>query len=1009
MKKVGLFVIAFLSALLIAPAAASAMTVTGPFGTQVSGWFKDSVSFNGTYNPTCLLPIQTRTFTYTAGAAQSGTHSYYFVADTVDNPYVMLDTSSGTPQLITSTCPPVPTYHFIQAYSSINLDAKAPTIGFSSQPPATATASTIPVSGFVSDGESGVTDVVGTVNGAAIQVSLNGNTFSAAVNLVIGTNSLQFTVHDKVGHSSNVTATVTRQTDTSGSGTITPSPSPTPTPTPTPTPSPSSTPSESTSNSSATPTVNADSPVSNSLNSVSATSVKYSKPYTLNIKDIASQQKSSNPSNVLGLSGLAGAKGSSYYFLVGLAIILFLLCIIVFLTRYKDLFAKLDKNNSGLRKKIILIVTIPSMIPLLGLGYLGYHQLTLSVKDSLSNQLYKAAQTSSLKLERDFALRRTVITKTTSDILQIQNQFDDQRKQLTDKKQKCKDLVSASIPKSQYSTVTSSDDCLPFLAGFAQLVSSSGSNVTAFQKALDDGYTVADQAMLADEQQRVNELLGAVRKYFPEILELSITDNASKSKQIATLPSVDNKQFPVTKVHADLLKSSQKESVIIYDNTQKAPFVLLTYPVSEGNDIKGLAVTAFGFAPGSYISDVYNSTPKPYSDNKVFFVNTDGALIYPTGSKESTTVGQNRDLANASATNLHSLNHLNQHLVARSSSVLGTNWSVAVAAPAKTILTPLAGVQRTALIAIACFIMLSLLLAVVFVYGIANEIQKLLSGAVAYAKGNLDYRIKLHSKDELQVLGDTMDQMAAEIKTAQEALIEKDKEFINIATHELKAPMTSIIGNLDMVMADGVGQVDDTARGLLSQAYIGTQRLRNLVTDMLDVARLESGHAEFAIVPLDFASIINPIIEMQQTAAKEAQVTIQYNSSPDLPKVLADKGKLEIIVTNFISNAIKYNKTGGSVTISHSAEETGIKTSITDTGLGIPDDQKQHMFEKFYRVKDEDRVNVPGTGLGMHLTKRFIEGMGGSVGFESTHGQGTTFHFTLPTEAIQKPPTELST
>jgi signal transduction histidine kinase len=335
-------------------------------------------------------------------------------------------------------------------------------------------------------------------------------------------------------------------------------------------------------------------------------------------------------------------------------------------------------------------------------------------------------------------------------------------------------------------------------------------------------------------------------------------------------------------------------------------------------------------------------------------------------------------------------------LATRTSPVSDTNWVVAVGAPASSVLAPLAGIQRTAILAIAGFVLLSMLLGLWFVSSIAGEIETLLEGALTFAKGNLDAKIKLSRHDELQVLGETMNQMASDIKTAQLALIEKDKEFINVATHELRSPMTSIIGNLSMVVDDGMGQVDETARGLIVQAYSGTIRLRDIVNDMLDVARLEAGHAELKLEPVDITMLGKAVMEMNDAPAKKAGVTLVYKPGV-VPAVMADKNKLQIVLTNFVSKAIKYNKTGGSVTVSHEVLGSELLTSISDTGLGIPEDQKAHIFEKFFRVQNADRSHVTGTGLGMYITKQYVESMGGTVSFTSVHGQGTTFKFSLKT------------
>jgi signal transduction histidine kinase len=174
--------------------------------------------------------------------------------------------------------------------------------------------------------------------------------------------------------------------------------------------------------------------------------------------------------------------------------------------------------------------------------------------------------------------------------------------------------------------------------------------------------------------------------------------------------------------------------------------------------------------------------------------------------------------------------------------------------------------------------------------------------------------------------------------------------------------------------------------------------LRVLVNDMLDMARLEGGRVEFVIAPQDMKALAKDVVASLAITSQEKNIQLQYNETNALT-VLADAAKLRIVLNNFVSNAIKYNRDGGSVTVSHTIQDNHLVTSIADTGLGIPEEQKAHMFEKFFRVKDKDRENVTGTGLGMYITKQYIEAMGGKLWFESTHGQGTTFYFSLPIAA----------
>ena len=164
---------------------------------------------------------------------------------------------------------------------------------------------------------------------------------------------------------------------------------------------------------------------------------------------------------------------------------------------------------------------------------------------------------------------------------------------------------------------------------------------------------------------------------------------------------------------------------------------------------------------------------------------------------------------------------------------------------------------------------------------------------------------------------------------------------------------------------------------------------------MLDVARMEGGRAEFIIKPVSVKKSVQEVVDSLMVTAQASDVGIVYKDS-NATIVQADEARLRIVLNNFISNAIKYNRPKGSIMVTHSLKDNKLVTAVSDTGLGIPDDQKAHIFEKFFRVINADRQNVVGTGLGMYITRQYIVAMGGEVWFESAHGEGTTLYFSLP-------------
>ena len=982
MKKITLGVLTGLALALLVPATALAMTVDNPTGVVVNGWYKDGFSILVHIVPTCTG--QPQIVTYTSNPSDEGTHSYDFKTDQYDNPYVYIDGLGPQPVGGMMPCPPSGSMpNFIEVRTlQLSLDSQLPAVSITSPFGSTSTSnSTYPISGTVNDSGSGVQSVqlyinnqpgpMATVSGGG---SLIGGTWSANAPLNVGDNAITAVALDNVGHSATSNSVDITRTGSSGGGGSTGG-------------------SGGGSSSSGGSSGSTQTSGSNTVVSNTATNgVRFSQDAVISLTSNPLDQPSS-PDVVLAESGFPSVSRVAYFCLYVLLFVL--LCLTLYVVwRFRPVFTRLDSKNSGLRRRIVIIVTLPSLLPLIGLGFLGYQQLSNSLKSSLSQELARAAQTSAIKFEREFAMRQTVVTTNASNILQIQGQFAGQFSQLAQEQSACATLMRAAIPAGHYNQVVASDNCLPFLASLAQLSNPSASTLNAYLQALTAGYNNAQATLQADEQQRINAQLSSVRSYFPETVAMTIIDNSSPAKIIANLPASSSVQ-PITATHKELLGKSLATPTMFYDSPQHQLF--LTYPVTDGHkSLVGNAVVALDTLYGSFVPAIWQATPKPYAQDLVYFVNAEGQQIYPTTGTAlpSTTV---RSISRTGAATLDELTvGSKQVLATRVSQVSGTDWSVAVGAPPSTILAPIAGIQQVALLAIACFILLSLLLGILFVSKIAIEIETLFTGALRFAKGELDYKIDIATHDELNVLGNTMNQMAVDIKAAQAALVEKDKEFINIATHELKAPMTSIIGNLAMIREDGMGQVDATARKLIDQAYLGTTRLRDLVTDMLDVARLEAGRAEFKLEPVNIVELTKSIVDMQSVPAQQAKVRLEYEPEAELPSVLADKNKLQIIITNFISNAIKYNREGGNVTISHELKDGRLVTSVADTGLGIPADQQAHIFEKFYRVQHADRANVPGTGLGMYITKRFVESMGGGVWFASTHGQGTTFSFGLP-------------
>lgn len=633
-------------------------------------------------------------------------------------------------------------------------------------------------------------------------------------------------------------------------------------------------------------------------------------------------------------------------------------------------------KHTSIQNRFLIKVLAPPFVILLLVSLACFWQLDRAVRSAAVNDLRQGASTTATKLERELGLRKTILLTTGNELFMTKSEYVTKRSQLETQRNECK----AYVIKAKEYLKAPNGVCEPFLVQFAAV----SGNPASLPQAIEDAYVVAAPALHTQEQAKIKDRLDAFVEYFPETRALVVAD-----KQGRVVSQAVNETLGTKLKAEDLVSEASKkgeESQKGYVRTESGQrLAVFAFPINEG-----MVLSAFDIDHLSFLHPSWNSTP--IDTTKAYAV-----IVDPTAQASYPKLDDNTLYQSALNGGLATFTDKNISYLAVSEIVGTTDWRVVVGSPRAVVLAPLRDAQVAAVAIIGVLLVSFLWVGALFVQRTIRSILGLVAGAVVFSAGQLDYKIQLdNADDEFSRLATTMNDMAGRIQAAEKELNQKNKEFISIATHELKAPMTATIGNLSMVLEDGIGQVDDTARKLIDESYKGTIRLRNLVSEMLDIARLESGRAQFDIQPLDLATEAREIIAMQKTPAAEKNIEVSHITPNDLPQVLADKTKLEIILTNFISNAIKYNRQSGHVSVSHIVQGNTVQTAVQDNGLGIPEEQKAKMFQKFFRVEGDDRKDIPGTGLGMYITKQFIEAMGGKLWFDSITGQGTTFYFTLP-------------
>lgn len=220
--------------------------------------------------------------------------------------------------------------------------------------------------------------------------------------------------------------------------------------------------------------------------------------------------------------------------------------------------------------------------------------------------------------------------------------------------------------------------------------------------------------------------------------------------------------------------------------------------------------------------------------------------------------------------------------------------------------------------------------------------------------------------------------------------------FVSSVSHELRTPLTSIMGALAILRA-GIEDPDSNHfQTMVNIAYNNSDRLLLLISDILDIEKIESGKMEFDYSDFDVNELIETCVSQNDGLAKKYQVNFEFKKENALPIISADKNRIFQVLNNLISNAAKFEPNNGTVNITAVIENKNIIIKVIDHGVGIPDNFRKKIFEVFTQADVSNTKGVSGTGLGLAISKTIVEHHRGEIGFSSNSGEGTCFYFTLP-------------
>ena len=365
-----------------------------------------------------------------------------------------------------------------------------------------------------------------------------------------------------------------------------------------------------------------------------------------------------------------------------------------------------------------------------------------------------------------------------------------------------------------------------------------------------------------------------------------------------------------------------------------------------------------------------------------------------------------------------------RQVLASAELVAPVGWQVLVEQPLEEAFAPLsASIFRTVVLLVAG-LAAAVLASLVLARRMVRPIQAIQAGAARLGAGALDQRIAVRTGDELEALADEFNRMAAQLQESYanleyrvtertrdlaEALREIEEksrllevasrhksEFLANMSHELRTPLNAVIGFSEVLLEKMFGDLNEKQEEYLQDILTSGQHLLSLINDILDLSKVEAGRMELELDAFSLAETLENGLTMIRERASRHGIALSLDLDPDIGLVEADERKVKQVVFNLLSNAVKFTPDGGQVKVLARLAGEEVQVAVQDTGIGVAAADQEHIFEEFRQVGQEAAAKSEGTGLGLTLSRKFVELHGGRIWVESRVGAGSTFTFSLP-------------
>ncbi|MCL6635344.1 MAG: cell wall metabolism sensor histidine kinase WalK [Peptococcaceae bacterium] len=324
--------------------------------------------------------------------------------------------------------------------------------------------------------------------------------------------------------------------------------------------------------------------------------------------------------------------------------------------------------------------------------------------------------------------------------------------------------------------------------------------------------------------------------------------------------------------------------------------------------------------------------------------------------------------------------------------------TVMLSAPLAPIEERIAELQRVTRYAGLVGIILATFLSLLFSRTLSRPLLNMNQAARAMARGDYSRRIEVKSKDEMGLLAESLNSLATKLQdkiAALERLDRTRREFVANVSHELRTPLSIMQGYTEALL-DGMAGSEADRQKYLGNIHEEILRLRRLVTEILDLRKIEAGRVEMEMKEVSLADIAGRVVDKLRALAEEKKIKVIQNFPPGPAKAWADPDRLEQVFINLLDNAIRVTHSGGRVEVAVKDLKGEIVISVSDDGPGITPEEQPLIWERFYKVDKSRTRKGGGTGLGLAIVKEIVEAHGGSIKVVSKPGEGSTFVFTIP-------------